>query len=169
MKPAHEPKAPLMGNAAFSALLRVQAGQAALCSAQNIAGPIEEAKMSAPFIVHPEASRSWGGQEIRVLTELLAMRAFIPDFIIAYPPNMEKGKELITLAQRIRALSQTGLAYSANEYEIDRCQELIKISNRFPPSGSDQVHPMDAESVVSDRAQYVSSHHQSAVDRKSVV
>ena len=44
---------------------------------------------------------------------------------------MEKGKELITLAQRIRALSQTGLAYSANEYEIDRCQELIKISNRI--------------------------------------
>lgn len=63
------------GKAAFSALLRVQAGQAALCSAQHIAGPIEEAKMSAPFIVHTEASRSWGGQEIRVLTELLAMRA----------------------------------------------------------------------------------------------
>lgn len=63
------------GKAAFSALLRVQAGQAALCSAQHIACPIEEAKMSAPFIVHTEASRSWGGQEIRVLTELLAMRA----------------------------------------------------------------------------------------------
>ena len=44
---------------------------------------------------------------------------------------MEKAKELITLAQRIRALLQTGLAYSANEYEIDRCQELIEISNRI--------------------------------------
>jgi len=44
---------------------------------------------------------------------------------------MEKGKELITLAQRIRALSQTGLAYAHNGYEIDRCQELITISNQI--------------------------------------
>ena len=44
---------------------------------------------------------------------------------------MEKGKELITLAQRIRALSQTGLSYSHNDYEIERCQELITISNRI--------------------------------------
>ena len=49
--------------------------------------------------------------------------------IITQP--MEKGKELITLAQRIRALSQTGLAYAANGYEIERCQELIAISNRI--------------------------------------
>jgi ADP-ribose pyrophosphatase YjhB (NUDIX family) len=44
---------------------------------------------------------------------------------------MEKGKELITLAQRIRALSQTGLAYATNGYEIERCQELIAVSNRI--------------------------------------
>jgi ADP-ribose pyrophosphatase YjhB (NUDIX family) len=44
---------------------------------------------------------------------------------------MEKGKELITLAQRIRAMSQTGLAYSHNDYEIERCRELIDISNRI--------------------------------------
>ncbi|MDR3269637.1 MAG: NUDIX hydrolase [Tannerella sp.] len=44
---------------------------------------------------------------------------------------MQKGKELITLAQRIRALSQTGLSYSANEYEIERCKELVEISNRI--------------------------------------
>jgi len=44
---------------------------------------------------------------------------------------MEKGKELITLSQRIRALSQTGLAYAANGYEIERCKELIAISNRI--------------------------------------
>ena len=44
---------------------------------------------------------------------------------------MKKGKELITLAQRIRALSQTGLSYSHNDYEIERCRELITISNRI--------------------------------------
>ncbi len=42
-----------------------------------------------------------------------------------------KGNELITLAQRIRALSQTALSYSTNEYEIDRSNELIEISNRI--------------------------------------
>jgi ADP-ribose pyrophosphatase YjhB (NUDIX family) len=44
---------------------------------------------------------------------------------------MKKGAELITLAQRIRALSQTGLTYDRNGYEIDRFQELIAISNRI--------------------------------------
>ncbi|MDR3193791.1 MAG: NUDIX hydrolase [Tannerella sp.] len=44
---------------------------------------------------------------------------------------MEKGNELIVLAQRIRAMSQTGLGYSHNEYEIERCRELIEISNRI--------------------------------------
>ena len=44
---------------------------------------------------------------------------------------MEKGKELITLALRIRALSQNGLSYSHNDYEIERCRELITISNRI--------------------------------------
>ena len=42
-----------------------------------------------------------------------------------------KGNELITLAQRIRAMSQTALTYSSNEYEIERSKELIEISNRI--------------------------------------
>ncbi len=42
-----------------------------------------------------------------------------------------KGNELITLAQRIRALNQTALTYSTNEYEIDRSKELIEISDRI--------------------------------------
>ena len=42
-----------------------------------------------------------------------------------------KGNELITLAQRIRAMSQTALTYSSNDYEIDRSNELIEISHRI--------------------------------------
>ncbi|MDR1380964.1 MAG: NUDIX hydrolase N-terminal domain-containing protein [Tannerella sp.] len=42
-----------------------------------------------------------------------------------------KGNELVTIAQRIRAMSQTALAYSTNEYEIDRSNELIGISDRI--------------------------------------
>ena len=42
-----------------------------------------------------------------------------------------KSNELITLALRIRAMSQTALAYSTNEYEIDRSKELIAISDRI--------------------------------------
>lgn len=44
---------------------------------------------------------------------------------------MEKGTELIYLAQRIRALSQTALAYSKDDYEIERSHELIEISDRI--------------------------------------
>ena len=42
-----------------------------------------------------------------------------------------KGSELITLAQRIRAMSQTALTYSSNEYEIERSKEFIEISHRI--------------------------------------
>lgn len=42
-----------------------------------------------------------------------------------------KGNELITIAQRIRAMSQTALTYSSNDYEIERSHELIDISNRI--------------------------------------
>lgn len=45
--------------------------------------------------------------------------------------KMEKGTELIYLAQRIRALSQTALTYSKDEYEIERSHELIEISHRI--------------------------------------
>ena len=44
---------------------------------------------------------------------------------------MEKGTELIYLAQRIRALSQTALTYSKDDYEIERSHELIEISHRI--------------------------------------
>jgi ADP-ribose pyrophosphatase YjhB (NUDIX family) len=43
----------------------------------------------------------------------------------------EKGKELNLLALRIRALSQTALTYSKNDYEIERSVELIEISDRI--------------------------------------
>jgi ADP-ribose pyrophosphatase YjhB (NUDIX family) len=42
-----------------------------------------------------------------------------------------KAAELITIAQRIRALNETALVYSHNEYEIDRSKELIGISQRI--------------------------------------
>jgi len=42
-----------------------------------------------------------------------------------------KGDELITIAQRIRAMSQTALTYSSNYYEIERSQEMIALSNRI--------------------------------------
>lgn len=37
--------------------------------------------------------------------------------------------ELLDIAQRIRALSQTGLVYSDNEYNTERYEELLHLSN----------------------------------------
>jgi ADP-ribose pyrophosphatase YjhB (NUDIX family) len=46
--------------------------------------------------------------------------------------NMQnKAKELIFISQRIRALSQTALTYSNNEYEIERSKEMIEMSDRI--------------------------------------
>ena len=42
-----------------------------------------------------------------------------------------KGKELILIAQRMRAMSQTALVYSTNDYEIERCHEMIVLSDRI--------------------------------------
>ncbi len=42
---------------------------------------------------------------------------------------MKIEKELLAIAQRIRALSQTGLVYSDNEYDTERYQELLHLSN----------------------------------------
>ncbi|MDR1814583.1 MAG: NUDIX hydrolase N-terminal domain-containing protein [Tannerella sp.] len=42
-----------------------------------------------------------------------------------------KANELLTIAQRIRALNETALVYSHNDYEIDRSKELIAISERI--------------------------------------
>ncbi len=77
---------------------------------------------------------------------------------------MGKGNELITLAQRIRALSQTGLAYSTNEYEIDRCHELIKISNRITSIVSG-VKEEDIEACYHPAKEYVTP----KVDIRAVV
>lgn len=44
---------------------------------------------------------------------------------------MSKEKELIGLAQRIRALAQTGLTYSLSEYDTERYEELVGISDRM--------------------------------------
>lgn len=44
---------------------------------------------------------------------------------------MEKYNELNVLAQRIRALSQNGLTYSLSEYDTERYNELIHISNEI--------------------------------------
>lgn len=44
---------------------------------------------------------------------------------------MEKNKELILLAQRMRALSQNGLTYSLSEYDTERYEELLEISDRL--------------------------------------
>jgi len=42
-----------------------------------------------------------------------------------------KGNELITIAQRIRAIAQTTLTYSTNDYEIEHGRELITLSGRM--------------------------------------
>ncbi|MDR1161658.1 MAG: NUDIX hydrolase N-terminal domain-containing protein [Tannerellaceae bacterium] len=47
---------------------------------------------------------------------------------------MQKDKELIVLAQRIRALSQNGLVYSLSEYDTERYEELVRISNQIVSS-----------------------------------
>lgn len=44
---------------------------------------------------------------------------------------MGKHNELNVLAQRIRALSQNGLAYSLSEYDTERYNELIHLSNEI--------------------------------------
>ena len=43
----------------------------------------------------------------------------------------QKGNELIIIAQRMRAMSQTALAYSVNDYEIERSHEMIALSDRI--------------------------------------
>ncbi|MDH6354646.1 ADP-ribose pyrophosphatase YjhB (NUDIX family) [Dysgonomonas sp. PH5-45] len=52
---------------------------------------------------------------------------------------MNVEKELHLAAQRIRALSQNGLVYSTNEYDTERYQELLELSNRITAivSGND--------------------------------
>ena len=42
-----------------------------------------------------------------------------------------KEKELIDTVNRIRVLAQNGLVYSTNEYDTERYEELLEISNRI--------------------------------------
>lgn len=42
---------------------------------------------------------------------------------------MSKSEDLILLAQRIRALSQNGLTYSLSEYDTERYEELVRLSD----------------------------------------
>jgi ADP-ribose pyrophosphatase YjhB (NUDIX family) len=58
---------------------------------------------------------------------------------------MQKDKELIVLAQRIRALSQNGLVYSLSEYDTERYEELLQISNQIVSS----VTGLDENSINS--------------------
>lgn len=53
--------------------------------------------------------------------------------------HMKIEKELLEIAQRIRALSQTGLVYSDNEYNTERYEELLHLSNSMTAliSGND--------------------------------
>ncbi len=44
---------------------------------------------------------------------------------------MNPSKELNVIAQRIRALSQNGLTYSLSEYDTERYEELMELSNRI--------------------------------------
>lgn len=52
---------------------------------------------------------------------------------------MKIEKELLEIAQKIRALSQTGLVYSDNEYNTERYEELLHLSNSMTAliSGND--------------------------------
>ena len=45
--------------------------------------------------------------------------------------KMDQSKELIILAERIRALSEIGLTYTKDEYDVDRYHELRDISDRI--------------------------------------
>lgn len=42
---------------------------------------------------------------------------------------MELEKELLNIAKKVRALAQNGLVYSDNEYDSERYEELINLSN----------------------------------------
>ncbi|SHF16409.1 NUDIX hydrolase [Dysgonomonas macrotermitis] len=44
---------------------------------------------------------------------------------------MDIEKQILTIASRIRALSQTGLVYATDEYNTERYEELLNLSNRI--------------------------------------
>ena len=59
--------------------------------------------------------------------------------------HMSRSEDLILLAQRIRALSQNGLTYSLSEYDTERYEELLGLSDRMVALATG----LDAEAVAS--------------------
>lgn len=73
-------------------------------------------------------------------------------------------KELIEIANRVRALAQNGLVYTSNEYDTERYAELVDLSNRmtalisgqdiaaiqccFPPQADYVTPKVDVRAVV---------------------
>lgn len=67
---------------------------------------------------------------------------------------MSKSKELILLAQRIRALSSNGLTYSSNDYDTERYTELTEISNQITSLLTD-LKEEDIHSLYIPQKEYV--------------
>lgn len=57
---------------------------------------------------------------------------------------MSRSEDLILLAQRVRALSQNGLTYSLSEYDTERYEELLQLSDRMTALATG----LDAETVA---------------------
>lgn len=58
---------------------------------------------------------------------------------------MSRSEDLILLAQRIRALSQNGLTYSLSEYDTERYEEFLQLSDRIASLATG----LDAEVIAS--------------------
>ena len=77
---------------------------------------------------------------------------------------MPRSKELILLAQRIRALSQTGLVYSLSEYDTERYEELSRLSDEITALATG-LKPDDVASGYRPAQEYVTP----KVDIRAVV
>ena len=77
---------------------------------------------------------------------------------------MSRSKELVLLAQRIRALSQTGLVYSLSEYDTERYEELSRLSDEITALATG-LKPDDVASGYRPAQEYVTP----KVDIRAVV
>ena len=77
---------------------------------------------------------------------------------------MPRSKELILLAQPIRALSQTGLVYSLSEYDTERYEELSRLSDEITALATG-LKPDDVASGYRPAQEYVTP----KVDIRAVV
>ena len=75
---------------------------------------------------------------------------------------MSRSKELILLAQRIRALSQTGLVYSLSEYDTERYEELSRLSDEITALATG-LKPDDVASGYRPAQEYVTRSRYRAV------